>query len=87
MGSSVKEIVNILIGETLLLVSIATIFSFAVSYLLMDNWLNNFAIKTKIHFSYFLLSGFFSVLFAILAVVLQSWMAARKNPVESLRYE
>jgi putative ABC transport system permease protein len=53
----------------------------------MDRWLNNFASKVGIHIGYFLLSALFAFAMAFIAVGWQSWRAATRNPVESLRYE
>jgi putative ABC transport system permease protein len=87
IGSSEREIVSKLMGETLLLVSISSLFAFGVSYYLMREWLSNFVLKINLHIGYFLLSGFFAFAIVILAVSWQSWKAATRNPMEALRYE
>jgi putative ABC transport system permease protein len=50
-------------------------------------WLQNFAYKTEISWWIFLLGGALAIFIAFLTVSWQSWKAANKNPVESLRYE
>lgn len=87
VGGSEAGIMGNLLGETFLLVSVASVFAFVVSYLLMVNWLSNFATKVNIHMSYFLISGLFALIIALFAVGWQSWRAATRNPVEALRYE
>jgi putative ABC transport system permease protein len=87
IGSSEREIVGKLMGETLILVSIASLFAFGVSYYLMSEWLSNFVLKINLHGGYFLLSGFFAFAIVLLAVSWLSWRAATRNPVEALRYE
>jgi len=87
IGSSEREIVGSLMGETLLLVSISSLFAFGVSYFLMREWLSNFALKIHMHIGYFLLSGFLAFVILLLAVSWQSWRAATRNPVDALRYE
>lgn len=87
IGSSEREIVNKLMGETLILVSIASLLAFGVSYYLMIKWLSSFVLKINLHMGYFLLSGFFAFAIVLLAVSWQSWKAATRNPVEALRYE
>ncbi len=87
IGSSETEIVGKLLGETLLLVAIASLFAFGVSYYLMSDWLNNFALRINLHPGYFLVSGLFALLIVLLSVSWQSWRAATRNPVEALRYE
>ncbi|MBN1820081.1 MAG: ABC transporter permease [Prolixibacteraceae bacterium] len=87
VGSTEFEIMSKLLGETFLLVSIASLFAFGISYLLMTNWLNNFANKINIGVGYFLFSGLFAFFIAFLAVGWQSWRAATRNPAEALRNE
>ena len=87
IGSTETEIMGKLLGETFILVGIASLFASMVSYLLLKNWLSNFAIKIDIHLSYFLFSGFLALAIAFFAVGWQSWRAANRNPVEALRYE
>jgi putative ABC transport system permease protein len=86
-GSSEREIMVKLLSETLLLVTIASLFAFGVAYYLMRQWLNGFAVRIHLHPGYFLLSGLFAFVIVLLAVSWQSWRAATRNPVEALRYE
>ena len=87
MGSNETSILIKLINEMLVLVGIASVFGFGLSYILMTKWLSNFAIKIPLHIGYFLLSGVFVLVLALAAVSWQSWRAATRNPVEALRYE
>jgi len=87
VGSSEAEIIGILLGETLLLITIASLFAFGVSYYLLSQWLNHFALKISLHAGYFIISGLLAFVIVLLAVSWQSWKAATRNPVEALRYE
>ncbi|MDA3929352.1 MAG: hypothetical protein PF541_10370 [Prolixibacteraceae bacterium] len=53
----------------------------------MHKWLENFAYKTELSWWIFALAGLLALGIALLTVSFQSWKAATKNPVESLRYE
>lgn len=86
-GSTVAEVMVTLLRQFIGLVIIACIMAFLPAYLIMQQWLGNFSDKISLHISYFLLSGFFALLIALLAVGWQSWKAATANPVEALRYE
>lgn len=87
VGCSELELVTKLMEETLVLVGIASLLAFAVSYYLLMSWLNNFAVRINMHIGYFLLSGLSALILALLSVSWLSWRAATKNPVEALRYE
>jgi len=53
----------------------------------MQKWLSGFAYKTRLDWWIFALAALVALVVAILTVSWQSWRAARRNPVEALRYE
>jgi len=53
----------------------------------MQKWLGGFAYRTRLDWWVFALAALIAILVAILTVSWQSWRAARRNPVEALRYE
>lgn len=53
----------------------------------MHKWLENFADKTELSWWIFALAGLITMLIALLTVSWQTLRAARRNPVEALRYE
>jgi putative ABC transport system permease protein len=53
----------------------------------MNSWLQNFAYKTEISWWIFALAGCIALFTALITVSWQSWKAARRNPVEALKYE
>ena len=87
LGSSSMEIVVRLLLDTVKWVLWSMPISFLLSYLMMKNWLQDFPNRIEISFSYFLLAGAMALMIAIIAVSIKSLQAARRNPVESLRYE
>jgi putative ABC transport system permease protein len=52
-----------------------------------EQWLSSFSYKTTMDWWIFALSGIMILGIALLTVSWQSWAAARRNPVEALRYE
>ena len=87
LGSSEFEIVRLLSGEFTRLVIYVILVAMPISYLIAVHWLNNFAYRIQLTWSFFVF-GFFCVLsIALLTVSWQSWKAATRNPVEALRYE
>ncbi|NQU88627.1 MAG: hypothetical protein HQ541_23025 [Mariniphaga sp.] len=53
----------------------------------MNKWLEGFAYKTSLSWWIFALAGVLALGIALLTVSWQSWRAAIRNPVETLRYE
>jgi putative ABC transport system permease protein len=53
----------------------------------MNKWLQDFAYRTHIGASVFLVAGFLALLIAVLTISFQTIRAALANPVNSLRTE
>lgn len=87
MGSSVIEIMLLLMKETLVVVSIAVVIAFVASWLVMHSWLTGFTDHIPLHPGYFLVSIVAALLIVLLATGWQTWRAATGNPVKALRYE
>ncbi|MBN1927119.1 MAG: ABC transporter permease [Prolixibacteraceae bacterium] len=87
LGSSEQSIVYSFLRGNLISVLSATIVSVPVTYLFMSKWLNNFAYKTNINMSYFILTLGFAILIVTITVSIHSLKASQTNPVEALRYE
>jgi putative ABC transport system permease protein len=68
-------------------VLVSFVLALPVSFLLIQAWLKNYAYKTTISWWVFILAGIITIIISIITVGGQSWKAARKNPIEALRYE
>jgi putative ABC transport system permease protein len=86
-GASTSSVVFLLNRDFLLLVIISFIIAAPVSWFLVKKWLSEFAYKTDLSLWVFVMAGVLAFLVAFFTVSWQSWKAARKNPVDSLRYE
>jgi putative ABC transport system permease protein len=86
-GASVFEIVILLNGYFVKWILLALVLATPIAYFIMKRWLENFAYKTEISWWIFVLSGFVILVISIGTVCSQTIWAARRNPVESLRYE
>jgi len=87
LGASVFGIIVLLSKEFTKLIGISFIVAIPVSYFLMEQWLQNFAYRTEISISTFLISGVLALIVALLTVSGQSIKAATTNPVNSLKSE
>jgi putative ABC transport system permease protein len=86
-GAKSIEIIKMINLDYLKWILIAFVIACPVSWYLMNKWLQNFAYKTELSWWIFALAGIIAMGVALLTVSWQSWRAAKRNPVESLRYE
>ncbi|WP_421917980.1 ABC transporter permease [Marinifilum sp.] len=86
-GAKTLQIIVMLNKDFLKWVAVAFVVACPIAYYAMNKWLQNFAYKTELSWWIFALSGIIAIGIALLTVSWQSWRAARRNPVESLRYE
>jgi putative ABC transport system permease protein len=86
-GAKISEVMTMLNKDFVKWVAIAFVIATPIAYYAMNKWLENFAYKTELSWWIFALAGVLALGIALLTVSFQSWKAATKNPVESLRYE
>ena len=86
-GAKNLELVSMLLKDYLIWIILAVFIASPLAYFAMDKWLQNFAYKTELSWWIFALAGIIALGITLLTVSWQSWRAARRNPVESLRYE
>lgn len=86
-GAQVWEVISLLNISFIRWVGWAFIIASPIAYLLMQNWLQNFAYKTSISWWVFVLAGAITLLISLMTVSWQSYKAAVANPVKSLRTE
>lgn len=86
-GATTSNIVVLLSRDFSRWVFMGFIIAIPLGIILMNNWLNNFAYRISIPWWAFFFSGLMILIVGLLAVSFQSIKAARKNPIESLRYE
>jgi putative ABC transport system permease protein len=86
-GARVTEILAMLNQDFIQWVAVAFVIACPIAYYAMHQWLQNFAYKTELSWWVFATAGIVAAAVAVLAVSWQSWRAATRNPVESLRYE
>ncbi len=87
LGASSFELLILLSKEFTKWVFIANIIAWPAAYLIINNWLANFAYRTNIGIGTFILSGAAALIIALVTVSIHSIKASSANPVESLHYE
>ena len=86
-GAKTWEIMAMLNSSYVKWVSAAFILATPAAWYAMNQWLQNFAYRTQLSWWVFLLAGLAVLTITLFTVSWLSWQAARKNPVEALRYE
>jgi putative ABC transport system permease protein len=87
LGAGISQVLELLSVEYIKLVFIAILLASPVAWILMNQWLQDFAYHTPIHWWIFGISGFAVILIALITVSVQVVKAAIANPVNSLRSE
>ena len=87
LGSSVRSVVFLLSKDFAKWVLLSNLIAWPLAYFAMNNWLQNFAYRTKINFWLFILSGMIALIISIITVSFQTIKAANADPVKSLKYE
>jgi putative ABC transport system permease protein len=86
-GATTAQIMVLLNYRMVRWVLIGFVIACPVASYIMNRWLQSFAYKTAVSWWIFVISGVLVVLVAVLTVSWESFKAARRNPVETLRYE
>ena len=87
LGSSVSNILYLLGKDFLMLILLANLCAWPVSWLLMSKWLQNFPYRMDLSWTTFVLSGLLALLVTLITVSFQTLRASLSNPVNSLRNE
>lgn len=85
VGASVQSIVGMLSKEYIRLIIISFVIAVPLGYYMMERWLQGFAYKINPGVTVFLISGGLAFSIAWLTISFESFRAARRNPVNTLR--
>lgn len=86
-GARVQDILTLLVGSFSKWILVANIIAWPIMYYILDKWLENFAYRTSISWWIFAIAGLLSFFLAIATVIYQSYIAAKTNPVDTLKCE
>lgn len=87
MGANVSTIMKLISKDYIVPILISALISTPVSWYFISNWLQNFSYRIDIQWYVFILTTIIAFIIALIAINLKAYFAARKNPVESIRYE
>jgi len=86
-GASDFSVLILLSRESVGWVLMANLIAWPAAVFVMNRWLQNFAYKIRLSPVVFLIAALFMLLVVLLTTWIQTWKAARSNPVSALRYE
>jgi putative ABC transport system permease protein len=86
-GATVKNVVLLLSGDFFRLIVIGGILAVPLSYLGIRLWLERYAYKMPVTFGLFIIPLAAIFLLALMTISFQTIAAAKKNPVDSMKYE
>jgi len=87
LGAPVSQLLVLISRNFAILVGISILLAVPVSYLLVSNWLQNFAFRITVDGWVFMIAGLVSFLIAMFTISFQTIKAARVNPVDLIRNE
>jgi putative ABC transport system permease protein len=87
LGASISQLVNIILRQFVVIMLLANLAAWPLSYFFMDQWLNSFAFHQPVQLYLFPLAALTMLAVALLAVGFNAWRAANNNPVNVLRKE
>lgn len=87
LGASVTKVMLLLVKDYAILMALSILLAFPAGYYLMNRWLEDFAYKTNIGISIFVIGGISIALITCCTVSFKSFFAANSNPIETLHEE
>ena len=87
LGASMQTVIILLTRDFVKLVLLANLIAWPLGWILMSNWLMDFAYRVNIGWWVFGLAGLIVLIIALLTIGFQAIKAALTNPIKSLRTE
>jgi len=86
-GASVRDIIKMIYKELGVLILSSTIIALPLTYLICDQWMQNYAYRIDFPYWVFAMVIVISIAIVFITTGITAYNAANKNPVDSLRYE
>ena len=87
LGANVSQLFYSLNRQTLIMVLLSIVIAVPIAMYVSNSWLQNFAYRIEINWSFFAIAALIGILCALIAVTYHTLKAAIANPVKSLRTE
>jgi len=87
MGAKTGSILKLILYQYSKWVLIANVIAWPVAYYLLKEWLQQFAYRTDITITTFIISGLVAYVIAVVTISYRALKVSNINPVSTLRYE
>lgn len=87
LGSSTSEIIQLMFKDFLVLIGIANLIAWPLSWYFLSQWLENYSYHVAINWLSFLLATLAVLIIAFVTVSFHTFKTARLNPAKTLKYE
>lgn len=87
LGANMGQLTWLVVRDFFIAIAIAFLLTAPVNYYFMQEWLQDFAYKTPIHISSFLLAFVLGLILSAITVLYHTVKISKSDPVNSLRYE
>ena len=87
MGASIGNILSLLSKEFFVLIILANLIAWPITYIIAHKWLDGFTKHTEINILLFLISGLFTLIIATMIIGHRAYKASIQNPANTLRHQ
>lgn len=87
LGASVSNVTLLLIKEFVILLLIASLISWPITYYFMNDWIDNFVYRIDIGLEAFVFATLLAMIITVSTTVFRALKAALENPIKALKTE
>lgn len=87
LGAERKHLIKLLSVEFFWLIIISSVLAWIISWLLIRDWLNQFAYSTAMNWVIFIIAALAAMIIALCITTFRAIKASKVNPVDTLSYE
>ncbi len=87
LGASVVQILNLISHQFIVIIGLAAIIAFPLSWWLMESWLQDFTYRIDFSIWFFIIAGVTLLLMALTVITMQALRSSLTNPADALKEE
>ena len=87
LGSSIPGILRLIFGDFLVLIGIANLIAWPLSWYFLSRWLENYPYHVEMNWFFFVVATVIVIIIAFLTISYNTLKTARLNPAKILKYE